>query len=155
MRAELKSGMTLVEILMTVGVIALLAAVMIPVTTIALRSRENSRTASRLRTAALAFTTYRSEMGSYPADRNPGIVPPEMVDYFTEFGIDNWWTAKTDLGGRWDWDNGYHFKYSVSISTPARSSEQMTEFDKLVDDGDLATGIFRRVDVQYHYILEQ
>jgi hypothetical protein len=43
----------------------------------------------------------------------------------------------------------------VSISAPTASTDQMTDFDRLVDDGNLATGNFRRVATQYHYIIEQ
>ncbi|MCU0856801.1 MAG: type II secretion system GspH family protein [Pontiellaceae bacterium] len=155
MKPDSKQGMTLVEILMVVGILAVLAAVLIPVTRIALRSRENARAASKLRTAVLAFTSYRSEMGSYPADRTPGVIPPEMAGYFAEMNIDDWWTSPTELGGYWDWDNGYNFKYSVSIAAPTKSVEQMTDFDRLVDDGDLSTGTFRKVGVQHHYIIEK
>lgn len=154
MNRNLKQGMTLVEILMVVGILAALSAVLIPVVANAVQSRENARAASKLRTAALAFTSYRSEMGAYPADRTPGIAPPEMSAYFAEMGIDDWWTSTTELGGKWDWDNGYHFKYSVSIASPTKSNAQLLDFDKLIDDGNFDTGVFRKVGVQYHYILE-
>jgi len=147
--------MTLVEVLMVVTIVAMLAAFIIPAIRLAIRSRENARAASKLRTAVTAFTMYRSEMGSYPADKNPSQIPPEMTDYFAELNIDDWWSSATELGGYWDWDNGYHYKYSVSISTPTKSTEQLTEFDKLIDDGNLSTGFFRRSSSQYHYILEE
>lgn len=93
--------------------------------------------ASKLRTAAMAFNLYKSEMGSYPPDKTPGVTPPEMVDYFADMGVDEWWGSATDVGGMWDWDNGYHFAYSVSISKPTRSLKQLMKLDALVDDGNL------------------
>jgi type II secretory pathway pseudopilin PulG len=135
-------------------IIAMLASFLFLAVTHAIRSRENAQAASKLRTAVMAFTLYRSELGRYPADKTPGQIPPEMTDYFYEFNIDDWWGSPTELGGGWDWDNGYHFKYSVSISAPTKSSDQMTDFDKLVDDGNLSTGKFRQVGTQYHYIIE-
>lgn len=155
MQKRTNSGMTLVEILMVVTIIGLLAAFIIPAVTAALRSRENSQAASKLRRAVTVFEMYRSENGSYPADVNPGVIPPEMNDYFTELNMDDWWSSPTELGGNWDWDNGYHFSYSVSISSPTKSADQLTDFDRLIDDGNLATGKFRQSDSQYHYILEQ
>lgn len=149
-----KGGMTLVEILMTVGIIALLSAVLIPVGISALRHRQNAQAASKLRTAILAFTTYHSEMGSYPVDQARGVIPPEMAGYFAEFKIDTWWTSPTELGGNWDWNKDNFFKYSISIAAPGKTTDQLTDFDKLVDDGDLSTGKFRKNDVHYHYILE-
>lgn len=148
-------GMTLVEVLLVVTIIAMLAAFIIPAVNGAIRSRENSQCASHLRTAVAAFTMYRSEMGSYPADKNPGQIPPEMTDYFSQLKITNWWSSVTELGGNWDWDNGYHYSYSVSISAPTKSTAQLTDFDRLVDDGNLTTGNFRKSGTQYHYILEQ
>jgi type II secretory pathway pseudopilin PulG len=147
--------MTLVEVLMAVAIIGLLAALMVPAYRMAIRHRQNAQTASRLRQAVTVFTLYRSENGRYPADRTPAVIPPEMTDYFAQFDIDDWWTQVTALGGRWDWDNGYNFKYSVSISTPTKPQSQLIEYDRLIDDGDLNTGKFRKVGVQYHYILEE
>ncbi len=148
-------GFTLVEVLLTVVIIAMIASFLFLAVTHAIQSKENAQAASKLRTAVMAFTLYRSEMGSYPADKNPGQIPPEISDYFSEFNIDDWWSSPTELGGGWDWDNGYHFQYSVSISAPTKSIDQMTDFDKLVDDGNLSTGKFRKVGSQYHYIIEQ
>jgi len=154
-----RRGMTLVEVLMVVVIIGLLAALIIPAFNLALRSRQNAECASKLRTAVTAFEMYRSEFGSYPADRTPGVVPPEMTDFFAALNIDDWWSQSTELGGSWDWDNGYNFKYSVSISAPTKSAAQMQEFDKLIekpnDGGDLSTGNFRKVGTQYHYIIEK
>lgn len=154
-RRHNRPGFTLVEMLLVVVIIGMLAAFLIPAITHSIQSRENSQAASKLRTAVAAFTMYRSEMGSYPADKNPGQIPPEMADYFAEFHIDDWWGSPTELGGGWDWDNGYHYKYSVSISAPTKSIEQLMDFDRLVDDGNLSTGNFRKYGTQYHYILEQ
>lgn len=150
-----KRGMTMIEVVMVVSIISLLAAFIVPAAKLALRSRENAQAASKLRRAVAAFELYRSETGSYPADKNPGEIPPEMATYFADMKITNWWNSATELGGNWDWDNGYHFKYSVSISAPTKSTDQLTEFDKLIDDGNLAAGKFRQSGTQYHYILEQ
>lgn len=155
MKRHTNRGMTLVEILLVVALVAMLTAILVPVVNVAIRSRENSQCASHLRTAVAAFTMYRSETGSYPADKNPGQIPPEMTDYFAQLQITNWWSRATELGGQWDWDNGYNFKYSVSISSPTKSTDQLTDFDRLIDDGNLAAGKFRKVGSQYHYILEQ
>lgn len=159
MRPDYRCGFTLVEILLAVAIIGLLAALTVPTIDLTRRSRENAQAASKLRRAVAAFEMYRSEMGRYPADRNPGVIPPEMVGYFAELNIDDWWSSATELGGGWDWDNGYNFKYSVSISAPTKSEAQMKEFDSLVEKpgegGDLSTGFFRKVGVQYHYILEK
>jgi prepilin-type N-terminal cleavage/methylation domain-containing protein len=157
MKRMLNRGMTLVEILLVVTLIGLLAAFLIPAAITAIRHKENAQCASLLRRGVAAFELYRSEMGGYPPDQS---VPSQttvsaMADYFDGLNID-WWGAATPLGGRWDWDIGYHgFAASLSIWNPTKSAAQLTDFDRLIDDGNLATGKFRQVGTQYHYILQE
>ena len=152
-----KSGLTLVETLIAVAIIGVLAtAVFVPAVTMALRCRQNAECAHKLRMAVTAFELYASETGGYPPDRQAGSIPPEMADYYFPYFKIDWWSDDTELGGKWDWDvdqNGFHF--SVSINEPTRSQPQMEEFDQLVDDGNLATGNFRKAGAKYHYIIEQ
>lgn len=151
-------GMTLVEMILAVSLVAMLAAVMFPAIQAAIRGRENAECVRKLRTAIEAFELYNSEHGSYPRDQ---IVPRETevpameAYYFPYYGID-WWADETDLGGRWDWDVGYHgFAQSISIWHADVSQKQLEEFDNLVDDGDLSAGRLRMVGSQFHYILEE
>ncbi|MGE4489554.1 MAG: type II secretion system protein [Kiritimatiellales bacterium] len=151
-----KSGMTLVEVIIAVSIIGLMAVMIVPAVQHSVRSRQNSRCASQLRRAIAAFELYRSENGAYPPDQNvPGDLSVSgMNPYFDDLGID-WWAEETELGGRWDWDVGYHsIPASISIWKPTASAKQLLEFDRLVDDNDLATGRFRKIETQYHYILE-
>lgn len=151
-----QAGMTLVELMIVIAIIGLLAVVMVPAINMAMQYHDNSDVAHKLRTAIQAFELYRSEEGGYPADQ---VVPSEttvadMADYFDYFGID-WWGEKTKIGGRWDWDVGYHgFAASVSIWSPSVTQKQLEKLDKMVDDGGLTTGSFQLVGTQYHYILE-
>jgi type II secretory pathway pseudopilin PulG len=149
--------MTLVEVMLVVAIIALLAAVMVPAVQRALRGRANGQTAYQLRCAVEAFEMYAGESGSYPPDSYPGVIPPEMADYyFPYFKITEWWPLATELGGAFDWDVGYHgFAASVSISSPTASQQQLQEYDQLIDDGDLDTGRLRLVGNQLHFILEE
>ncbi len=149
-------GFTLVEMLLAAAIVGLLAALLIPAVNLAVRSRENAQAARRLQTAVEAFELCAAETGSYPADQNQGVVPPDMADYYFPYFKIDWWGNTTELGGNWDWDAGYHgFNFSVSLCNPSRSQSQMEDFDRLVDDGNLNTGNFRKVDVQYHYIIEE
>ncbi|MBI9021312.1 MAG: type II secretion system protein [Verrucomicrobia bacterium] len=150
-----RSGMTLVEVLMTVTIIAVLSAVLMPAISMATRHRENLQAADRLRTAVSAFELYAEERGVYPTDKTPGVIPPEMSTYYFPYFKIDWWGETTPIGGNWDWDAGYRFAYSISIHAPARGVKQLTDFDALIDDGNLATGKFRGVGNHYHYILEE
>lgn len=159
-----QQGMTLVEVAITVSIIGLLAAFVVPAVNKLLERRNAAQAASKLRIAVNAFELCKAETGSYPLDKTPAQVPPEMTDYFADLGIYDaassddkrkWWVSTTPVGGRWDWDEGYHFAYSVSISAPTASSQALKDLDAMLDDGDLETGRFRRVSSQYHYILEE
>ena len=152
-----RRGMTLVEVMLTVMIIGMLAVVMIPAIKSSMRGRDNAECARKLRVAVEAFELYAAETGGYPPDQavpSETTVPEMAAYYFPYFKID-WWADATPLGGRWDWDVGYHgYAFSVSIWKPDVSEEQMTDLDRLIDDGDLTTGNFRRQGTQYHYILE-
>lgn len=152
-RRKQRSAMTLVEVVMVVFVIGLLSAIIVPALNIAAEYRQNSEVAHQLRTAIQAFEMYRSEVGEYPPDKTPAVTPPEMVDYFDYFDID-WWGEENKIGGQWDWDNGYNFDYSVSIHAPSVDGDQLEDLDKMIDDGNLYTGNFRKMTDHYHYILE-
>ncbi len=153
-RIKQQKGMTMIELVMVVTIIGLLSAILVPVTKKAIEYKENSQVAHKLRTAIQAFELYRSEEGFYPPDKNPGITPVGMAEFFDYFDID-WWAETTEIGGKFDWDKGYHFAYSVSIHAPTKSQSQLEDFDKMIDDGDLSTGDFRAVGNHYHYILEE
>ncbi len=151
-----RCGFTLVEVMVVVVIIALIAAILIPAINHAISSRENVQAASKLRMLVAAFELYQSETGGYPADVNRAIVPSGMSDYFTSLNID-WFTQATPLGGNWDWGyNQMGATASIAIASPSVSSSQMTDFDQLIDDGDLNSGKFRyNGSTHYYYIIKQ
>lgn len=153
--AGCKKAMTLVEILITVTVIGMLAALMVPAFNMALRSRQNAQAASRLRTLVAAFELYASENGGYPSDVNRAVVPSGMAPYFSSMGI-TWFAEATSLGGNWDWGrNQLGALATIAIADPTVSRAQMEEFDRLIDDGNLSTGRFRLNGVHHYYIIRE
>jgi prepilin-type N-terminal cleavage/methylation domain-containing protein len=147
-----RGGMTLVEILITVSIIGLLAAFIIPAYNLALRSRQNAMVASKLRQAASAFSMYRMEVGVFPAAAGYRLIPPAMTDYFNELKITSWWTNTAEVGGGWMWAGGGTNTYITLL--PTASNEQLRDLDKLVDDGNLATGKFRQSAPFCRYYLQ-
>jgi prepilin-type N-terminal cleavage/methylation domain-containing protein len=155
MKRTTNSGMTLVEILIVVTIIALLSAFIIPAVTAAINSRKNAEAASNLRTLVAVFELFASENGNYPSDVNRGVAPPEMTSYFNSMNI-TWFAEDTALGGKWDWGNGQMgFSATMSIAGPTVSQSQMEEFDRRVDDGNLSAGIFRQDGDHYFYIIKR
>lgn len=147
-----RSGFTLAEIMIVVGVIGLLAVIAVPSY---MRARVTSRTnrfLNDLRVATAAFEQYNLQTGQYPPDCNPAIVPPRMSEFLTRFK----WTDTTAIGGQWDWDFGqFGYRAGVSVYHPTADQSLMTQIDGKIDDGDLRTGRFRQRQDGYIYIIEQ
>ena len=126
--------------MIVVAVVGLLAAIAIPSFVRARERSLNVRFAADLQVAKAAFTEYSVEHGKYPPDTQPGVVPEGMADYLRRIA----WTEPTTIGGQWDWDNSqFGFKAGVSVYSPTASIGQMLRIDKIIDDGNLATGEFQ------------
>ncbi len=153
MRLDTKRGLTLTEMMIAVAIVAVLALMLVPAGKVARQRYQNGDTAQLLRRAVQAFELYHMDNGSYPADKTPGQVPPGMQPYFDRCKVD-WGTAPA-VGGSWDWDQGYGGgkRYAVAISAPDADDEQMELLDRLVDDGNLASGFFRKHAGNYQFIV--
>ena len=146
-----RGGMTLVEVVVVLLVIGLLAAAGLPAYLRARRYVRCSRFANDIRVATDAFQQYNLDQGDYPPDRWPGQIPPGMAGYLE--GLD--FRAPTVLGGQWDWDNGqFGYRAGVSVYQPEVSREEMRVADRILDDGNLGTGLFRQRSQGYIYIIE-
>jgi type IV pilus assembly protein PilA len=135
------AGFTLVEIMIVIAVIGLLAVIALPNISRARLKAQQTRFLNDLRIARHAFEQYTMENGTYPLDNTPSVVPPGMEDYLARMR----WSAKTSIGGQWDWDyNQFGVTAGVSVYKPQRTDTEMAEIDKILDDGDLSTGYFRK-----------
>jgi prepilin-type N-terminal cleavage/methylation domain-containing protein len=146
-----RAAFTLVEIMVVVMIIGLIAAIAIPSMSRARDRVQRTRFINDLRVATAAFELYSLEHGRYPIDRGPGVVPPGMEEYLTNMN----WTAATTIGGNWDWDyRVFGFTAGVSVYRPKRTDAQMAVIDAEIDDGNLATGFFRKRTNGFIYIIE-
>src|SRR5437764_14362813 len=66
------AGFTLIELLIVVAIIAILAAMIIPITGAVGRARTLSKARSELERVATAIELYKAKLGHYPPD-NPGL----------------------------------------------------------------------------------
>jgi len=139
--------------MVVVVIIGLLAALAIPAFQRVRRASENSRVANDFRVFAQAFETYAAENGGWPPNIGPGQVPIGMAGTFKA----DVWQAPSAIGGTWNWDkNIAGFAAGISISNFTCDDAQLAEIDAKLDDGDLTTGHFQKVQAnRVMMILEQ
>jgi prepilin-type N-terminal cleavage/methylation domain-containing protein len=138
-------GFTLVEIMIVVVIIGLLAALAVPALRRVQRAAQNARVASDFRVFAQAFETYAVQNGFWPNNAGSGVVPTAPVSMAGDFKVAVW-QAVTPIGGRWNWDrNMSGVAAGISISGLTCTDEQLAEIDARIDDGDLTTGRFQKV----------
>jgi len=143
-------GFTLVEIMIVVVIIGLLASMaMQTYKQIRLRSLSTTLT-NDLRVYSAAFQTVNLELGYWPEDTAPGVIPPELTNNLLGFD------EPTPLQGNWDWqyDTG-DFTAGVAIVSSNITETIALAVDEKMDDGDLSTGRFRTTDSGYVLVLEE
>ena len=138
------------------GLCAIFLAVAVPLIRGAALRQRTAECARKVMWAADAFDLYASASGHYPPDgERAGAVRPcrAMDKTFYDLDID-WWGDAPDVGGAWDWfcDEQRGF---IAIANPQVSERCMRRLDRLIDDGNLDAGVFRRYGSIYCYILEK
>lgn len=145
-----KSGFTLVEIMVVVVIIGLLAALAIPAFTKARKSSQNARLASDLRLYAGAIETFTMENGVYPEDSNSGAIPAGLSPYIHS----SQWNDGPSIGGVWDVEkNAMGIVSAVGVHRFTVDLQQLADFDRKYDDGDLTSGNYRRLDSDRYYFV--
>jgi hypothetical protein len=74
-----------------------------------------------------------------------------MEDYLWRFP----WTSVNTLGGLWDWDyKQFGCTAGVSVYQPTAPRAQLEALDRIIDDGNLATGMFRERSAGFIAVIE-
>lgn len=146
-----RSGFTLVEIMIVVVIIGLLAAIAIPAFGRVRQKAQNSRFLSDLRTFSQAFESFAALNGRWPPNASSGVVPSGMSGDFNESN----WKGRNSVGGRWNWDRNLNgISAGISTTDVTVGDAQMAAIDAVIDNGDLDTGLFIKVNGRFTYILE-
>jgi len=139
--------------MIVVVIIGLLAVMGMPAFQKARQRTQNTRIANDLRKFADSFETYSMEHGEWPADTNPGELPPEMDGYIAQVKFE----TRTVYGGNYDWEGpgAFVFTAAISIRDSNLQAPQAEGIDEILDDGNLGTGTFRDIGGAYAIILEE
>jgi prepilin-type N-terminal cleavage/methylation domain-containing protein len=148
-----RPGFTLIEILVVVVILGILAAVVIAQVNNVTEDSEKAAFITSGRTFAEAAMRFHLDHGAYPNDMSPGELPPGFADYFNY----NAWLAPTPIGGRWDAElNEDGIISAVGVvfdGTDNKSDQYMREIDRSIDDGNLATGFFRKFNANRYFFI--
>ena len=130
---------------------ALLAAIALPAFQRVRRRAIAARFVNDVRQIRDGAERYAAEHGSFPPNGVAGL-HANLRGYIP----DSLFAATTTpLGGVWDWDyqqNG--ITASISVYQYTATDDLLREVDRTLDDGDLATGLFRRIGSKAVLIIE-
>ncbi len=138
-------GFTLIELMILVAVLGILAALAVP-KYLGIRDKAEATAAgTSMKAIADATKHYQAAHGEWPDDKNRRVLPPELSAYLPMDEFEN-----GPLGGVWDYDDWRGAGYTaggdeigIAISIVEGDPDQYEAVDKVIDDGDLTTGVVR------------
>ncbi|MCX6953780.1 MAG: prepilin-type N-terminal cleavage/methylation domain-containing protein [Verrucomicrobia bacterium] len=142
---------TLVEIMVVVVIIGVLAALALPAFQRVKQSAVSKRYINDARQVRDAAERYALENGNFPPN-GIGALHPSLRGYVPDSLMDS---TTTPLGGVWDWDYQQDgFTASISVYLFTVSDAQLRDIDRTIDDGNLNTGLFRKISSKAVWIIQ-
>lgn len=152
-----RPGFSLVELTVVIVVIGVLAAVAASRFSNYDRRADQAAFINDLRIFRQAAEIYHDQTGRWLEDSSSGHLPQDWDPYVDSAR----WTCVTPIGGCWDFEyNSFSITSGFGVHfyryPPRRPDSYMREIDESFDDGDLSTGIFRKIAWdRYYMILEE
>jgi prepilin-type N-terminal cleavage/methylation domain-containing protein len=135
-------GFTLVEIMVVVVIIGLLAAMALPAFQRVKCSAISKRYINDARQIRDGAERYALENGNFPPNGIGGL-HASLQGYIPDSLFR---ATTTPLGGVWDWDYQQDgFTASISVYLFTVDDAQLRDIDRTIDDGDLSSGLFRKI----------
>ncbi len=145
-------GFTLVELLVVIAILGILAGLVVPGFAEASEDSRKTVFVTDLRQFVEAAVLYENRTGSPVPDLSTGTTS----ELWSQYADPDKWTAITAIGGSWDAEYGsYGVRSGIGVHFDGRGNTRddiyMQTIDALIDDGDLATGGFRRLGDNRYY----
>lgn len=150
-------GFTLVEILIVVVILGILSGVVVPAFAGVSDEARQGAFVESMHGMIEGCEMYRATTGQNIVDASSGTWPAELDGFIEESDFER----ETPVGGVWDTeynDSGVTSAVGVHFDGTGvtRDDAFMTEIDAILDDGDLTSGVFRRLGAgRYYYVLEE
>ncbi|MDQ8180970.1 type II secretion system protein [Pelagicoccus sp. SDUM812005] len=149
-----RKGFTLIELLVAVVILGVLASIAVPLFSNYVRNARAASFSNDIRLLANAGAQYALESGWWVEDSSSGEFPPELEGYVSRKKFE----LGSPLGGKWDYEQ-YDlgdFTSAVGVHGPTHGDDIFVVVDKRIDDGNLSTGVFQKVDAdRYYYVIEE
>lgn len=153
-RGVCRRAFTLIEILIVVVILGILASIVTTQFASAFGEAERTAFVTDLRAYLKGAEAFYLDTSTYPPATDTGDVPTGFENY-VDAGR---WQRITPIGGSWDVEfNSYgvesalgvHFESSAAIP----DDDFMISIDRVIDDGDIDTGRFRRLAADRFYFV--
>lgn len=151
----LKSAFTLLEVLIVVVIIGVLVSIVVVNVIDTTDSTRQAAFISSIRHLGNQGYIYYIQNGEYLEDSSSGQLPSGFDQYVSRA----YFESPTPIGGVWDAENAGDFPGVVSAigvhfnGGESQDESFMAEIDQIMDDGNLATGSFRRIAGDRYYLL--
>lgn len=145
-------GFTLVELLVVIAILGILAGLVVPGFAEASADSRKTVFVTDMRQFVEAAVLYENKVGSPVPDLSTGSTSGLWSTYIDA----DKWTGVTAIGGSWDAELGsFGVRSAIGVHFDGRGTtrddDYMRVIDALIDDGDLATGGFRRLGDHRYY----
>ena len=145
-------GFSIIELMVVVSVVGMLSVMAWPSFQRVQRETTATRLSNDFRVYSATFEMHALEQGKWADDGIGNELPDSIKPYFSNSG----WSSEPPTGGYWGWEKGTLDYTAAIVLVPASDNiELFIRIDRILDDGNLATGNFLKLPSRYLYILER
>ncbi len=152
--AAYRTGFTLIEILIVVVILGILASIVVAQFVDMSDGARQTTFIGNGQTFRAQAVVFELNTGEYPENSASGVLPQGFGYYVQHTN----WVGDTPIGGVWDSErNSFGITSCIGVHFngvgETRDDAYMQQIDEITDDGDLATGAFRKIAADRYYFI--